>query len=415
MEREHLLSLKVMRLTRPTCFPPLVVNCEPRDLPGDLFAQESANDCALSTAPDGLQIGQLLLLPQSFGDIYLGETFSCYISIHNDGKEVASDVNIKVDLQTSSLRQSLYGQGSNTGQSLVAPGDNKDIVINHEIKEGGVHMLVCAVNYSATDGEKLHFRKLFKFQVNRPLDVKTKFYNAESDKVFLEAQVQNLTAGPICLEKVALDPSPIFEVEQLNTVQTTSSNQPDDQVSSVFGPVNYVASQDIRQYLYCLSPKPEVYKKGSGNDSAASIGRLDIVWRSSMGETGRLQTSTLQKMTQMHSDVQLTVEEIPNIVTLEHPFQLTCRITNCSERTIDLILELTNKNDSGIRWIDNISGQKLGTLQPDSSTLITLKLIALLNGLQTISGLLLVDMFLRRKYEHDDLAQVFVVPEETVQ
>ena len=41
----------------------------------------------------------------------------------------------------------------------------------------------------------------------KPLDVKTKFYNAESDEVFLEAQVQNITNGTICLEKVALEPS----------------------------------------------------------------------------------------------------------------------------------------------------------------------------------------------------------------
>ncbi len=33
------------------------------------------------------------------------------------------------------------------------------------------------------------FRKFFKFQVLKPLDVKTKFYNAETDEVYLEAQV----------------------------------------------------------------------------------------------------------------------------------------------------------------------------------------------------------------------------------
>lgn len=45
----------------------------------------------------------------------------------------------------------------------------------------------------------------------KPLDVKTKFYNAENDDVYLEAQVQNITAGTICLEKVALDASHLFK------------------------------------------------------------------------------------------------------------------------------------------------------------------------------------------------------------
>lgn len=51
------------------------------------------------------------------------------------------------------------------------------------------------------------FRKFFKIQVLKPLDVKTKFYNAENDDVYLEAQVQNITMGPIYLEKVDLDAS----------------------------------------------------------------------------------------------------------------------------------------------------------------------------------------------------------------
>ena len=58
--------------------------------------------------------------------------------------------------------------------------------------------------------QPLSFRKFFKFQVVKPLDVKTKFYNDENDEVYLEAQIQNLTAGPICLEKVALESSHLF-------------------------------------------------------------------------------------------------------------------------------------------------------------------------------------------------------------
>lgn len=70
--------------------------------------------------------------------------------------------------------------------------------------------LVCEVSYQHPNGLSKSFRKFFKIHVLKPLDVKTKFYNAESDDVFLEAQVQNITAGPICLEKVALEASNQF-------------------------------------------------------------------------------------------------------------------------------------------------------------------------------------------------------------
>ena len=85
-------------------------------------------------------------------------------------------------------------------------------MLSHEVKELGTHILVCEVSYCAPNKPKLNFRKFFKFNVMKPLDVKTKFYNAESEDVFLEAQVQNITVGPLCLEKVGLDPSPMFKV-----------------------------------------------------------------------------------------------------------------------------------------------------------------------------------------------------------
>jgi len=39
--------------------------------------------------------------------------------------------------------------------------------------------LVCEVSYTSPTQTQLSFRKFFKFQVLKPLDVKTKFYNAE--------------------------------------------------------------------------------------------------------------------------------------------------------------------------------------------------------------------------------------------
>lgn len=84
--------------------------------------------------------------------------------------------------------------------------------IKYFIKNILFFRLVCEVVYTPTalGGQPSSFRKFFKFQVVKPLDVKTKFYNAENDEVYVEAQIQNLTAGPICLEKVALESSHLF-------------------------------------------------------------------------------------------------------------------------------------------------------------------------------------------------------------
>ena len=66
--------------------------------------------------------------------------------------------------------------------------------------------------------------------------------------------------------------------------------------SSVFGRVNSMGPSEVRQYLYCLRPRPDVSADVRQMKNVTLIGKLDIVWRSNMAERGRLQTSPLQRM-----------------------------------------------------------------------------------------------------------------------
>lgn len=121
----------------------------------------------------------------------------------------------------------------------------------------------------------------------KPLDVKTKFYNVETDEIFLEAQIQNITSGPICLEKVELESSDNYIVNSLNTLPNGES---------VFTSKNMLHSKNSCQFLYCLKPKPELASDVKALRAAITIGKLDIVWRSNLGERGHLQTSQLQRI-----------------------------------------------------------------------------------------------------------------------
>lgn len=164
------------------------------------------------------------------------------------------------------------------------------------------------MNYTSPAGFAQSLRKFFKFQVHKPLDVKTKFYNAEMDEIYLEAQIQNVTTGPFCLEKVELDSSEQYTVSSLNTLPNGES---------VFTSKNMLQPNNSCQFLYCikvtiirllgirfklntlqiiLQPKPEIAKDIKTLRQANNVGKLDIVWRSNFGEKGRLQTSQLQRL-----------------------------------------------------------------------------------------------------------------------
>ncbi|XP_039310064.1 trafficking protein particle complex subunit 13 isoform X2 [Solenopsis invicta] len=373
---EHLLALKVMRLTRPTLASPMVVTCDSTDLPGNTLNNELKTDCTALQGMEALAIGQFMVLPQSFGNIYLGEIFSSYLCVHNGSNQVVKNVTVKADLQTSTQVIPLSSNKLN-GKEL-APDSTVDEVIHHEVKEIGTHI------------------KYFKFQVVKPLDVKTKFYNAESDEVYLEAQIQNLTAGPICLEKVALESSHLFSVTTLNT---------NNEGNSIYGNINLLDTGCSRQYLYCLKPQSSLLKDPKMMQNATNIGKLDIVWRSNLGERGRLQTSQLQRMAPEYGDLRVIIKDIPLKAYLEEPVNCTCHIINTSERSMELLLSLESNNT--IAWC-GMSDTTIGTLKPGASMDISLCFLTLDTGIITISGLKLIDTFLKRVYDYDDLAQIFV-------
>lgn len=405
-KENHLLALKVMRLTRPSLFSTLFLTCDTKDLPYEAFQKELLNDIGTPTNLSMYNTGNLLMLPQSFGNIYLGEIFSCYMSVHNNSNVPVCDVSVKADLQTGTQRIVLSVHGNENIIPRLLPDESVDDVIHHEVKEIGTHILVCSVSYVTEGGEKMYFRKFFKFQVSKPLDVKTKFYNAESDEVYLEAQLQNITSNPICLERVSLEPSSYFTAVQLNLVEDKDGSH------SVFGDINCLNPLDSRQYLFCLSPKPDIRINGKFMKGITSIGKLDIIWRSSMGERGRLQTSQLERMAPGYGDIRLTVVELPSIVTLESTFEIVCRITNSCERTMDLILTLDTHCSNGILW-QGVTGRQLGKFEPYSSLDLKLNAVAIRLGLMVISGIRLTDSFLKRTYDYDEIAQIFVCPKET--
>ncbi|CAH0550754.1 unnamed protein product [Brassicogethes aeneus] len=391
---EHLLALKVMRLTRPMLATPLPVTCDSKDLPGNLLNNALQQDPTAVHGAETLCTGQFLLLPQSPVNIYLGETFSSYICVYSETKDVVNNVTVKVDLQTSSQRLPL---SMNPPTETLSSDDTVNVVIHHEVKEIGTHILVCEVSYQTITGNLMTFRKFFKIQVMKPLDVKTKFYNAENDDVYLEAQIQNITNGPICLEKVNLDASHLFDVTSLNVTPTGDS---------VFGKTQLMHPQTVCQFLYCLTPSEKLSSDLKSLRGATNIGKLDIVWRSNLGERGRLQTCQMQRMGPDYGDIRMSVVEIPNFVVLEELFSIKCKIINNCERTVDLMVYL--ENVEGIAWCD-ISGRKLEPLPPHSVKILEFKCIPILPGLKSIAGIKLLDTFLKRTYPYNDLGQVFVM------
>jgi len=399
---EHCLALKVMRLTRPTIGQPTIVQSSGSDIEKDMFINSIAKDMNTNAMLPEVVPGGLLVLPQSFGNIYLGETFSSYVCVHNDSTEVCTSVVVRADLQTATQRINLVPGSSQDMSShsrdSLAPGSTIDQVIHHEVKELGTHILVCEVTYNSHHSDKMNFRKFFKFQVMKPLDVKTKFYNAESDEVFLEAQVQNITQTTISIDRVTLEPSHTFTVTSLKDDPAPGQG--------VVARGLCLQVQDSWQYLFCLRPRPEHNNKNL--KLVTNIGKLDIVWRTGLCDRGRLQTSQLQRLPPNTGEVRLTFLHAPSYALLNTPFPLVLRLENNCERTVELDLSLKKEGGGKLTW-GGVVERSLGLVEPGGSTEVQVEVVLHCTGLQTLQGIHCRDTLLKRSYCFNDQCQVYVV------
>ncbi|KAI8824058.1 uncharacterized protein EV422DRAFT_493224 [Fimicolochytrium jonesii] len=468
----HLLSLKVMRLSRPAFVQtnPIPFDDSDPSLPGhpglaDLLHLDSPvaqTPTRSQQAPDSVNLrdfglSDLLALPPSFGNIYLGETFSSYLCINNESQAATQDVGIKAELQTGSQRFTLTDTVASTtprasisltdrsGTSTptrvpLLPTQSAEFVIQHEIKELGVHILVCSVHYSTPAGEKRFFRKFYKFQVLNPLAVKTKVNSLPDGKVFLEAQVQNMAAEPMFLERMRFDPSDLFVYTDLNSIIPRGSESDSSSPTTLthvspsepLGVLNtnitrpnptpanpaqtvgateegsiYLNPQDIRQYLYMLNPKKP-------HDPVArtspTLGKLDIMWRTHLGQTGRLQTSQLSRKVPPTDPYEMAVVSVPDRIVAEQPFSMTCRVyNNLVSETLRLTLSGIKANMSSILLM-GASERAFGNVPPLEHVDVTLQFFPLLAGLHKVSGFRLSEMVSGTSKDINHLTDLFVWP-----
>ncbi|KAG9226037.1 hypothetical protein CCMSSC00406_0008699 [Pleurotus cornucopiae] len=310
----HMLSLKVMRVSRPS----LAGAWEPFYSSSPSFsAHSTASILSLQgktplplhpkTLRDLTHTSEILTLPSSFGAIQLGETFTSCLCVNNETEFDVEGVRLRVEMQTANTKVVLAEFGGPDCQLI--PGDTLENVVSHEIKELGQHVLGCTVSYRVppnvrhppgsaedpNDPALQTFRKFYKFAASNPLSVKTKVHSPRSpsamvspperEKIFLEVHIQNLMPDPVWFERMQFQCIDDWQVQDINC---------DDSVFS--GSMALMQPQDMRQYIYILTPTAvPLASTPPTPGSTMPLGRLDISWRSSFGEPGRLLTSMLSR------------------------------------------------------------------------------------------------------------------------
>ncbi|KAG9323355.1 hypothetical protein KVV02_000937 [Mortierella alpina] len=458
-------------------------------------------------------VSELLTMPAAFGNIYLGETFTSYICANNESPHPVRDVILKAELQTTTLRfalsdtlasqrnqasatrlpaesslTSVPSPSSSTGGhiQLLESGKTNEMIVSHEIKELGIHILVCSIQYSTLDGQQKSFRKFYKFQVMNPLSVKTKVNHpppstmaisvqdgtnqnlagsainmnvSRGGLVMLEAMVQNVSGVTMWMERMRFEPADAFTIKDLNVViedddsgdgqETESKEVKPGSAASIFGEHDYFAPNDIRQYLYVLTPK-------AGKELLAKttnvLGKMDILWRSQFGETGRLQTSQLTRKPAPLEEIAVQVIRVPERIhpmlggmlarppaavarggfvppnrpfdtpapppsgaalhqvsspSLPQPHQQQASSASQDQNAMKLMLTGV-KQKMGAILLSGPNSRQLGSVPAGGEVRVRLDWFPLTSGVQKIGGIRIVDIISGYTVEIDHLTHCFV-------
>lgn len=416
----HALAFRVMRLSKPS----LHVQAAPLkvDLTHDMRGDDSASSVTSHTHSgegvgegpgpvpyaERVRLGEpvqlmglnsLLELPQSFGTIYLGESFSSYISVGNYSDEEVTSVGVKAELESDRQKIVLY---DNTASPLpsMAPGARHDFVVKHDIKELGPHTLVCSTVYTSSTGERKYMPQYFKFASSNPLSVRTKTRSV-LDTVFLEACLENSTKAPLWLEYVKMEAAPGMKAEPVDVRESNLLK------SAVNGPLSdYVSGLQVigpsgGSLNVLFRVRREVRPAGAKSGQVGNaLGKIELKWRGPMGEVGRLQTQQIMGVPDARKEVALQVLDIPEQLQLGVPFTLRlCVRSNVDRRVGPLFVGASPavglEGRAGphapaviMHGPDNLA---VGELDAYEEVTVNLLLVALRHGVQRVAGIQLFD------------------------
>ncbi|XP_030972008.1 trafficking protein particle complex subunit 13 [Quercus lobata] len=435
----HSLAFRVMRLCKPSFHvdPPLRLDLSDLIAGEDIFDDPIAasnltplldrhvakptdsSDLSYRTrfllhdSSDPMGLSSLLVLPQSFGAIYLGETFCSYISINNSSNFEVKDVIIKAEIQTERQRLLLLDTSKSPVESIRA-GGRYDFIVEHDVKELGPHTLVCTALYNDGEGERKYLPQFFKFMVANPLSVRTKvrvvkppYENQET--TYLEACIENHTKSNLFMDQVDFEPAQHWSatILQANEHHSHSNSQTRDTFKP---PILIRSGGGIHNYLYQLklSSHGSTQMKVEGSNI---LGKLQITWRTNLGEPGRLQTQQILGTPITRRDIELHVLEVPSVINLERSFSLHLKLTNQTDRELgpfEVSLLYDGLHEEKVVMINGLQTMALPQVAAFSFTDFHLDLIATKLGIQRITGITVFDTREKKSYNPLPDLEIFV-------
>ncbi|KAL9181306.1 hypothetical protein ACHAXT_010111 [Thalassiosira profunda] len=438
LEQSAVPTLKVMRLQAPQ------------------LGQPTAGALLSSTH----LLSSTLLLPDSFGVIHMGETFSAYLGVLNPSPDMpVRGLTVSAQLQTPSRRIVLPSRLDNTPCDIDASG-GVDAIVSRRLEEVGPHILRVEVGY-VSNGQK-SLRKFYRFNVTAPLNITESVTRGGDAACLVSVTVENVMekqgagGGALTISDVGFEATKGLIAERIDRQGNRNEGEKASALE-MYDACGRLEPGECYRYLFSVKAASEAAAL-RGIACGDDLGQAVLTYHKAMGELGKVYSSVVvcpptsylsqrdagsgeeattsnfvvhrsglsvdvaaasaqrsmsgQRNNEGSLDERLpvTVEPIdpPSAMKLSVPEKISLLIVNHSGKPMNLQLQLRLSEMTGV-VVCGPSYVSLGEVPPSGgSCTIDVRLVALVAGLFSVKGCYIVDLGSGREFPQPALFDVFV-------
>jgi len=330
-------------------------------------------------------VGAAIVLPQTFGSIFTGETFRAFVCLYNRTQDEVTQVTTHMELHHNDAI--VYQAPNRSSVTTFAGQANLESVFECPLKDSGVHVLVCLAEYKMSKGEKRTLKQYFRFNVTNPVKFSFTVTRRDGQAQLVDLKLINATQAPLSFSDVRLEPGPGYSVRSL---------QGEAESSVLQGYRVGLGPGDARNYLFLATPRrdqPESKQK--------LIGTPSVRWRGSGGQEGALNRigEVLEPSNEL-SDLEVIIDAVPGAIFVHQPFLARCRVRNNSSSPRRLYLQVRRDLVGEVVPV-GVSGKSLGEVAPQSTVHASLEFLPFTPGRHRIAGVRVVDVNSRVTYNSE--------------
>lgn len=272
----HKVALKVLRLARPKILPP------------KLLVDEEEN-------PSSRDPPLLLSLPQTFANLYVGETFRCVLSLDSESDDgdnpVAATLAVSISTPNREHPIAIIHPSQPDSMVTLGPRETKQYIVEFETHDPGIHVISAVVTYTSPKEESTApatFTKNYRFTAENGLYVRTKISTITPESCTLEAQIENITDSTMTLETAEFLPPAGWISHSLTFEDEAASNSPANKQITTPS----LMPKETWQFAYIVSQDPDY----TDARQTVGMGKFSVSWRrENLGEKGWLMTGHLKR------------------------------------------------------------------------------------------------------------------------